>query len=213
MSADESANEDKDLAALAVAGDEAALSKLLFRHHERLIGEIGSKLPSDLQAGVSAEDIVQEAYVVAFQRIASFNPQDHERFYPWLSAIARNRLMDAVKAQRAAKRGGGRVAITDEHAGDEEMVGLLEILAVHSRTPSRSAASHEAAQAIQQALGNLPEEYRDALRFRYLDALPVAQIASRMNRSEGAVHMLCHRGLQALRLSLGDTSKFLTRKS
>lgn len=213
MSADESPHEDMQLAASAVAGDEVALSKLLFRHHERLVAEMGSKLPSDLRACVSAEDVVQEAYVVAFQRIASFNPEDHERFYPWLASIARNRLMDAVKAQRAAKRGGGRVAVTGEQEDDEEMVHLLEALASHTRTPSRSAAGHEAAEAVEGALGNLPGDYREALRLRYFDALPVAQIAVRMNRTEGAVHMLCHRGLQAMRLALGDTTRFLTKKS
>jgi RNA polymerase sigma-70 factor (ECF subfamily) len=103
--------------------------------------------------------------------------------------------------------------VTGEQSEDEEMVRLLEVLAAHSRTPSRSAASHEAAQAVDDALGKLPEDYREALRLRYFDALPVAQIAARMNRSEGAVHMLCHRGLEALRLALGDTSRFLTRKS
>jgi RNA polymerase sigma-70 factor, ECF subfamily len=212
MSADQSPHDDSQLAAKAVAGDEVALSTLLFSHHERLVAEIGSKLPRDLQGSVSAEDVVQEAYVVAFQRIASFNPQDHERFYPWLAAIARNRLMDAVKAQRAAKRGGGRVAVTGEQTDDEEMVQLLEVLAVHTKTPSRSAADHEAARAVERALGDLSEDYKEALRLRYLEALPVAQIAARLNRSEGAVHMLCHRGLQAMRVALGDTSRFFTKR-
>ncbi len=214
MSAEESTNDDTQLAAKAVAGDEAALSKLLFIHCERLIAEISSKLPDDLQGSVSAEDIVQEAFVVAFQRIGSFDPQDHEHFYPWLATIARNRLMDAIKAQRAAKRGGGRRAVADAPTSDDEdMVRLLEVLAAHSRTPSRSAAGHEAAQAVERALIELPENYREALRLRYVDAMPVAQIAERMNRSEGSVHMLCHRGLQALRLALGDSASFLSTKS
>ena len=206
-------DENSELAARAVAGDEEALSKLLFCHHERLVAEVASKLPSDVQGSLSAEDVVQEAYVVAFQRIATFDPGDHEKFYPWLAAIARNRLMDAVKGQRAAKRGGGRVAVTGEVGEDEEMVQLLDILASHSRTPSRSAAGHEAVAAIQRALENLPEDYGVALRMRYVEALPVGQIASKMNRTDGAVHMLCHRGLAALRMALGDTSKFLTKKS
>jgi RNA polymerase sigma-70 factor (ECF subfamily) len=212
MSVDESTSDDEQLAAKAVAGDEVALSKLLFRHHEQLVADISGRLPADLQGSVSAEDVVQEAYVVAFQRIASFNPQDHARFYAWLATIARNRLMDAVKAQRAAKRGGGRMAVANLSTDDEEMVHMLEVLAAHSRTPSRSAAGHEAAEAVARALEDLPKDYGEVLRLRYVDALPVAEIAERMQRTDGAVHMLCHRGLQALRLALGDTTKFLTRK-
>jgi len=206
--------EDSVLIARAVAGDEVALSQLLYRHHGRLATEVGGKLPADLQGSVSAEDIVQETFVVAFQRIGSFNPQDHERFYSWLAVIARNRLMDAIKAHRADKRGGGRVvAATAPSTGDEEVVLLLEMLAAHSRTPSRSAANHEAAQAIQQALDEVSEDYAKALRMRYLEGLPVAEVAARMNRSEGAIHMLCHRGLEALRQVLGDASRFLTKGS
>lgn len=214
MSADDPASDDTRLAAQAVEGDEVALSRLLFLHHDRLIGEIASRMPSDVQGAIAAEDIAQETYVVAFQRIATFNPHDHDRFYPWLSAIARNRLMDAVKAQRTAKRGGGRVAVTGAPADDDgEMVQVLEMLAVHSRTPSRDAARQEAIAAVERALAQLPEDYALVLRLRFIEAMPVADVASRLNRSEGAMHMLCQRALQALRVAIGDTSRFLTRKA
>lgn len=214
MTPDEPTQVDEQLTRKAVAGDEVALSQLLFRHHDRLVADIGSKLPSDLRGSVAAEDIAQETYVVAFQRIAAFNPEDHPRFFGWLSAIAKNRLMDAIKAQRAAKRGGGRVASFDAtEADDLEMVRLLEVLASHSRTPSRSAAGHEAAEAVARALENLPPDYREVLRLRFLEALPVAEVATRMDRSPGAVHMLCQRGLQTLRQVLGDASRFLSKNA
>ncbi len=213
MSPDESPQDEPQLAARAVAGDEVALSQLLFRCHDRLVGEIGRKLPADIQGSIAAEDIAQEAYVVAFQRIASFNPQDHERFFAWLFAIARNRLMDAIKAHRTAKRGGGRVeVVTGQAAEDDDVVRLLETLAAHSRTPSRSAAGHEAAEAVGRALASLPPDYAEALRLRYLESLPIAEVAARMNRSEGSIHMLCNRALKALKRAMGETSRFLSRK-
>jgi DNA-directed RNA polymerase specialized sigma24 family protein len=46
---------------------------------------------------------------------------------------------------------------------------------------------------------------------RYLEGLRVAEVAKRIGRSEGAVHMLCTRGLQSLREELGDLSRFLSR--
>lgn len=212
--------------AQAVAGDEAALGRLLLLHHARLVREVAGKIPPDVQGTISAEDIVQEAYVVAFQRIRTFELDEPEAgspspanpprqtMYPWLAGIARNRLMDAVKAQRAAKRGGGRAAV-QEPAGEEDqsqVIGLLEMLAAHSRTPSRSMAGHEAVAAVQETLAALPPEYREALRLRYVEALPVAEIAARMKRSEGAVQMLCHRALRALRDALGDPGQFFSRK-
>jgi DNA-directed RNA polymerase specialized sigma24 family protein len=42
--------------------------------------------------------------------------------------------------------------------------------------------------------------------------LSVAETAARMSRTERAVHMLCHRGLEQLRDVLGRSSRFFTRK-
>jgi len=87
---------------------------------------------------------------------------------------------------------------------------MLEMLGTHSRTPSREARLHEAVAAVQTALENLDEDNREALRLRYLEGFSAAEAAERMGRSERVIHMLCTRGLQALREELGDLSRFLT---
>jgi RNA polymerase sigma-70 factor (ECF subfamily) len=83
---------------------------------------------------------------------------------------------------------------------------------VDERTPSRSAAGHEAVRAVQVGLAGLKSDYREALRLRYIEGLPVAEVAARMDRTERAVHMLCHRGLQCLRAAVGRSSQFLSSK-
>jgi len=197
----------------AVAGDQAALEHLLVSHYDRLAAEVGRKLPTALRGVIAAEDVLQEAFVVAFREIGRFEPRGPDSFHHWLAAIAKHRLLDLVKAQRRAKRGGGRVALEAEARSPEEsMVGLLELLNAHEHTPSRSAAGHEAISAVQVALAGLKEDYRQALQLRYIEGLPVAEVANRMGRTERAVHMLCHRGLQRLHESLGRSSRFFSRK-
>lgn len=208
MSGDSS---ETELLRQAVAGDGDALETLLLQHFERLATGIACRIPADLRSALSAEDVVQDAFIVAFQRIAAFEPRSPEAFAGWLTRIAENRLMDAVKALRADKRGGGweRAAIAPDAAGD--IIPLLELLPDHSRTPSRSAAVHEAVAALAMALEALDPDYRDALRLRYIEMQPVAVCAQRLQRSEGAVHMLLGRALAALRQRMGDTSRFFTR--
>jgi RNA polymerase sigma-70 factor (ECF subfamily) len=87
------------------------------------------------------------------------------------------------------------------------------MLAPHDRTPSRSAAAHEAVEAIRAALGEIDVDYAEALRLRYAEGLAVENTAERMGRTKAAVHMLCHRGLRRLRDALGRESKFLSRKA
>jgi RNA polymerase sigma-70 factor, ECF subfamily len=204
---------EQDLVVQAVAGDPSALERLLLAHYERLATHIAHRLPQNLRAVIAPEDVLQETFVCAFREIGRFTPREPSSFYNWLATIAEHRLSDLVKAQRAAKRGGGRVAVPPTVKSDaESLVGLLELLCVSERTPSRSAAGHEAVGAVQVALAGLRDDYREVLRLRYIENLPAADIAQRMGRTEHAVHMLCHRALEELRAALGRSSQFLTRK-
>ena len=82
-------------------------------------------------------------------------------------------------------------------------------LAVYERTPSRSALAHEMIGTLQRSMQNLPEDYREAVRLRYIEGMQVIEIAGRMNRTDRAVHMLCNRGLKALRLELRSASMYV----
>jgi RNA polymerase sigma-70 factor, ECF subfamily len=197
----------------AVAGCEAALERLLLTHYDRLAADISRKLPGELRGLIAPDDVLQEAFVVAFREIRDFVPQGAGSFYAWLVAIARHRLLDLVKGQRAAKRGGGRVALTGcAGSPDESLVGLLEMLNIQEHTPSRSVARREAVSAVQVGLAGLKDDYREALRLRYIEGLPVAEVAARLGRTAHAVHMLCHRGLQQLHAALGRSSQFFSRR-
>ena len=194
----------------AVAGDEAALERLLVAHHDSLAAHIAARLPKDLQSVVSTDDVFQDACVVVFRKIREFEVRDSGGFEAWLKRIADRCLNDLVDAQRCAKRGGGRGPVHVTEQDCSAVIGLLELVAVHSRTPSRSVAEHEAVAAARAALENLPEDQRAALRMRYLEGLSVAETAAQMKRTAGAVQMLCNRGLASLRGQLGNLSRFLT---
>jgi RNA polymerase sigma factor (sigma-70 family) len=90
---------------------------------------------------------------------------------------------------------------------------MLERVAIHERTPSRSAADHEMVAAVQNALDDLKDDYRTALRCRYVEGLTAAETGARMGRSEGAVLKLCERALQRLTERIGDASRFFSRKA
>jgi RNA polymerase sigma-70 factor (ECF subfamily) len=203
---------EQELVQNAAAGDEAALRRLLLAHHDRLAAAIAPQLPDDLRRVLSVDDVLQEAYLVAFRKIREFDPGEPGGFQAWLTKIAEHRLADLIKRHRRAKRGGGRAA-AKVRVGDDDstVIDMLQMLAADSRTPSREARMHEVVAALHAALENLKEENRQALHLRYLEGLSVAEMAERMGRSEGAVHMLCTRGLQALREELGDLSRFLSR--
>ena len=197
----------------AVAGDRSALERLLLGYYDRLARRINQKLPAFLRGIVTEEDILQETFIEAFQRITSFEHRGERAFYRWVATIAEHKLLDIMKAQQAAKRGGNQRKIDRPARGQDNSVDvLIELLAGPQDTPSRSAARHEATAAIQVALAALSEDYRRAIQLRYFEGLSPATIAKMMNRTPHAVHNLCHRGLKELRVVLGTSSQFFTKK-
>ncbi|HUU95956.1 MAG TPA: sigma-70 family RNA polymerase sigma factor [Phycisphaerae bacterium] len=204
---------EEELIAQAIAGNQVAIHQLLMRHHDQIAAMLAKKIPPDLAGLLAAEDICQEAYVVAVRELASFQPRGKNAFFKWLLTIAERKLIDAIRALRAAKRGGGKKALELPARSDASSIaGLLEHVAIHERTPSRSAADHEIVSAVQNALAGLKEDYRTAIHCRYIEGLSAAETAARMGRSEGAVLKLCERALQQLAESIGDASRFFSRK-
>lgn len=195
----------------AVAGDGGALGDLLLRYYGRLTGRVKRKLPDDLRSLICAEDVVQEVHVEAFRTISRFRPVGEGAFYRWLATIADQRLLDKIKAQRRRKRGGGRRRVQRQAAaGTSSILSLLNVVAHHDATPSRSIARHERERVVHIELAHLKGDYREALRLRYIEGLPVAAIARRMGRTDRAVHMLCNRGLKKLREALGSSTRYLS---
>ncbi|MCH8800255.1 MAG: sigma-70 family RNA polymerase sigma factor [Chloroflexi bacterium] len=205
------ANDDGqiDLIERARTGDHPALERLLLEHYDRLAARISRKLPAFLRGTVSAEDILQQTFVDVFRGIRAYQPAGERAFYRWLATIADHRLQDVIRAQLAAKRGGGRAGggvgswldSTDE---------LIDLLAGPEHTPSQSVARHEAAAAVQVSLASLKDDYRRVIELRYIKALPIAEVAREMEKTEPAVHGLCRRALEELRLILGQSSQYFS---
>lgn len=195
----------------AVAGDPEALEELLWSQFDRLSERIGRKLPVALQGLVSVEDILQPTFVEVWKNITTFEGEDEEALFRWMTTIANNKLIDRIRSEQAAKRGAGR-AVAGGGGGTSSVVDLVGLLTGGLTTPSGALSRQEAERAIVAALDHLKPEHRQAVQLRYLDGLPIAEVADRMNRSEGSVHMLLGRALKKLRNSMGHSSLFLSKR-
>jgi RNA polymerase sigma-70 factor (ECF subfamily) len=203
---------ESELVAQAAEGDRAAIQRLLVRHHADLVARVGAKLPADLQGVVSAEDVCQDAYVSVYQQISSLRDRSAGAFRSWLRAIAERKLVDTIRAMRAQKRGGGRRAEPgDLDAAVSSVIELLDMVALHEHTPSRSARRRELVSGVHKALDGLKNEYQNALRMHYIEGLSVTETAKRLDRTPGAVVMLCNRALKALAEQLGDPAALFSQ--
>lgn len=199
---------ENELIRRAKAGEEVALTLLLTWHHQRLRDRIVRRIPRDLSGILDADDVLQEAEIAACRSFAHFQPTGPDAFSRWLGTIALQRLRNSIKAERAAKRGGGKVL--GQGAAQDSVVALLDLMRGSEKTPSRNAARLEAIDAVQDALAQLPAAYRQAVQLVYLDGFSVAAAAAAMGRSERAVHNLCLKSKKYLGELLGSPSRFLS---
>ncbi len=189
---------------LGKALEPEALQVLLVSERSHLLAYICKHFPSILSPLVEPHDILQDTYFEAARRMTHFIPADETSVFRLLVTIARRRIAQLLRIRGRVKHGGKsrRVAQSDS------IVATLAELAMHSKTPSRSAAGHEFMAALQRSLETLPEDIRAAVTLRYMQGMSPQEIAGRLNRSERAVHQLCYRGLQQVRRDLRSASHF-----
>ncbi len=152
-------------------GDMVAFSQLVDRYKGRLMNVIGRMLSS----GEEAEDIVQETFVRVYQHRQSFNFQ--HCFSTWIYTIALNLARNELRKRKKFKF----YDITDIQGSEME-------LAVEMKLPSHLP------QALNSAIGSLPEKYRTAFMLRDVQemsyeevakvlAVPLGTVKSRVNRA------------------------------
>jgi RNA polymerase sigma-70 factor (ECF subfamily) len=76
------------------------------------------------------------------------------------------------------------------------------LVAPHS-SPSQQAARREQAVRLADALGRLPEDYREVILLHHMEGLPLPQVARRLGRSVHSVEKLWARALARLSRTLG----------
>lgn len=182
-------NEDRDeLLNAARSGDDEALGELIEKFRPMLRAEAMRTL-TEVQGRVDASDVVQLTWWSAFRAFPRFEG-DIDAFVGWLRNIHDRNLRDVVRDQRAAKR-----AIRLEISPSAALPGA----AGRITSPSQKLVRIEQQQHMEACLALLPAAQKEALRLRYYDELPIAEIVERMGRSETAVAGLLKRGLSTLR--------------
>lgn len=153
-----------------------------------------------MRSKIEPEDILQQVYLEAFRALSQFTYQGPDSFLRWLYAILDRKLIDEHRAMRAERRDVRREI--KPSAGNNNQTTYVDLMArimSSGTTPSRVVRKTEAVNAIENCLAALPEHYRDVIQMRFIEGLPVADVAKQMDRSIGSIHMICHRALRQLR--------------
>ncbi len=193
----------------AAQGDTQALRALLEAHGAQVWRNIDGQIGQVWRSSIDADDVMQVTYMEAFLQAGQMTARNSAAFVAWLRRIAENNLRDAIKELQRKKR-PDPAKRANPAAGQDSYVALIDMLGATSATPSRHAARNEAKRILELVLEKLPEDYRTVVRLYDLEGLSIGDVAARLSRSSGAVHMLRARAHDRLKHLLGSEGDFFS---
>jgi RNA polymerase sigma-70 factor (ECF subfamily) len=179
------------LVSLAQAGDREAFEELVALYGERLEALIRSRLGTHLAGEAEIEDVHQETLLRAFRTIGRFQWHGGDSFVRWLGSIAEHVIRDLARRQRRKPE-----------------VHLEQDGPASTASPSRMYRRKERFVRLNDALQALRPDYRQVILLARVEGLPLAEVATRMNRSVNAVAILLLRALRQLGEIFGETESF-----
>lgn len=174
--------DDFQLIQIAQEGNAEAFGEI----YERYAQQVFRFLYAHLDSRLDAEDLTEEVFLRVWQSLSNFREQGAP-FIAFLFRIARNALIDHYRhiGKSKSQVSVEDVTLRDGNPGPGELVA--------------ASIEHE---EIQDVMEQLREDYRTVLVLRFLSELSPDETALAMGRSTGAVRVLQHRALAALRVLL-----------
>jgi RNA polymerase sigma-70 factor (ECF subfamily) len=177
---------------LARSGSAAALGRLLEQCRAYLLKVAGEELDSALLPKAGASDLVQDAYLEAHRIFERFEGHSPEELLAWLRGILKNKLLEHDRRYRQTqKRAAGREVTLDTPP-----------VPASTLSPASGLVRDENAERLNEAIGRLPDHYRQVVVWRYWDDLPFEEIAHRLSKTPEAARMLWLRAIEKLEQDL-----------
>ena len=185
---------DVQLIDATLSGDTEAFDELIRRYQNQLV----HSLELALNSREDALDVAQQAFVLAWKKLRTFRRESG--FYSWLYRIARNVAISGIRQQKIKSASLDQL---HEAAGFEPTDG-------NSQTaPDHALQQFEEINLVQQALQEIPEEFRQPLVLKEIDGMSYEEIAKILEIPLGTVRSRIFRARQELIAKLQRLSRDL----
>lgn len=168
--------------------DDEARDELVRQFRGPLAAFVRTRLSKRLRKVIDVDDIVQDTFARAFQRLDRIQWQGEKAFSSWLCGIALNVVRESSR----------HYLKVDVESQNQEYAGS-------AATPSRHQRRDERFERLKTALNSLSEDHRQVITLSRIHGLPTKDVADRMNRSVEATYQLLWRATKQLKEVFGDT--------
>lgn len=179
---------DEEIVSKVLAGEQRLYAHIMRRHNARLYRVCMSITGND----ADAEDIMQVAYIKAYQNLHTFRKE--AGFATWLTRILINECLYQMKKNKR------HMSV----AADEDM---SQRQPASGPTPAGTLLNRELGAMLEKALLQLPEKYRLVFVLREVENLSIAETVDTLNITEANVKVRLNRAKSLLRDSLSSYYK------
>jgi RNA polymerase sigma-70 factor (ECF subfamily) len=176
--------DDRRLIGESLKGRQAAYGELVRRHQDRLFNTVFRLLDN----AEDAQDVVQEAFISAYQSLGSF--KGDSLFFTWLYRIAMNAAISMKRRKKAA---------VSLDSGSKHDLVIDPVDQSVDNQPGDSLQRQEEEQLLQSALNRLSPEHRSVIVLKDIDDLKYEDIAVILDVPIGTVRSRLHRARLELR--------------
>jgi RNA polymerase sigma-70 factor, ECF subfamily len=179
---------DQEVVDRVRAGDTALYEIIMRRYNQRLYRVTYGILRDDAEA----EDVIQDAYVRAYQHLDQF--AGYAPFSTWLTRIAVHEALRRLQLRKRSQQ------FEDVEHDEESFMSVSETTVPEtSLDPEQRASNAELGQLLEQAVLDLPEQYRTIIMLRDVEELSTAETAAALELTEQNVKVRLHRGRALMR--------------
>jgi RNA polymerase sigma-70 factor (ECF subfamily) len=175
---------DKQLVLRVQKGDKRAFDLLVLKHQHKIMSLVSRYVDMG-----EVPDVTQEAFIKAYRALKNF--RGDSQFYTWLYRIAVNTAKNYLVTQ------GRRPPTQDIDVNDAEhysVAGSLKDIA----SPESIIARDQLKEVVFEAIEQLPDELRTAIRLRELEGLSYEEIGEVMDCPIGTVRSRIFRARESI---------------
>ncbi len=183
------------------SGDMTALGELFSLNRERLWRMVNFRLDQRLRGRVDADDVLQDAYLDAAQRIDHYLNNASMSFFVWLRQIVLQTMIDLHRQHLGAQmRNAAReVSLHGAAYPQATSISLAAHLLGNLTSPSGAAMREEVSIQLEKALDSMSEIDREILALRHFEELTNSEVAEVLNIQQKAASIRYVRAIARLK--------------
>ena len=184
---------ESELAQRAGSGDHRAFELIMRRHNRALYRAARSIVKDDSEA----EEVVQDAYIRAYQALPGFRGE--AALGTWLTRIAINKALERLRKRKTqATAQADNVIDLDKH------LYMAHPDKASPETPERALIRQQTRKLLEQKIDGLPSVFRTVFVLRALEEMSVEECAACLDLPPATVRTRFFRARRLLRESLAQ---------